>query len=130
MPPLFHLLDGPARITMISVVGGVAVLGVVVKLLWIDAPTWVGLSLYLALGWIALVPIWWMLPHMGGVGLSLLVGGGVIYTAGAIVYAKKWPDPWPATFGHHEVWHLFVLGGAAMHYAFVFTLLDAPIPTF
>jgi hemolysin III len=130
MPPLFHLLDGPARITMISVVGGVAVLGVVVKLLWIDAPTWVGLSLYLALGWIALVPIWWMLPHMGGVGLSLLVGGGVIYTAGAIVYAKKWPDPWPATFGHHEVWHLFVLGGASMHYAFVFTLLDAPIPTF
>jgi hemolysin III len=90
----------------------------------------VGLSLYLALGWIALVPIWWMLPHMGGVGLSLLVGGGVIYTAGAIVYAKEWPDPWPATFGHHEVWHLFVLGGAAMHYAFVFTLLDAPIPTF
>ncbi len=130
MPPLFHLLHGSTRITMIAIVGGIALLGVAVKLVWIDAPTWVGLTLYLALGWIALVPIWWMLPHLAPLSLSLLLGGGVVYTVGAVVYAKRWPDPWPSTFGHHEVWHLFVLGGAMMHFAFIWTLLAAPVPTF
>ncbi len=130
MPPLFHLLHGSARVTMIAVVGGIAILGVAVKLVWIDAPTWVGLTLYLALGWIALVPIWWMLPHLAPLGLGLLLGGGVVYTLGAVVYAKKWPDPWPTTFGHHEVWHLFVLAGAGLHFAFVYSLLHAPVPTF
>ncbi len=130
MPPIFHLLDGTMRITLLAVVGGIALLGVLVKLLWIDAPTWLGLCLYLALGWIVLVPIWWMLPHMAPGSLALLVGGGLVYTLGAVVYAKEWPDPWPTTFGHHEVWHLFVLGGAALHFFFMVSLLDTPVPTF
>lgn len=130
MPPIIHLLDGAMRITLLSVVGGIAVIGVLVKLLWIDAPTWIGLSLYLTLGWIVVVPIGWMLPRMAAESLALLVGGGLVYTAGAVVYAKQWPDPWPARFGHHEVWHLFVLGGAALHFACMFTLLDAPVPGF
>ncbi len=58
MPPLFHLLDGPMRVTMIAVVGGIAVLGILVKLLWIGSPSWIGLVLYLSLGWIVLVPAW------------------------------------------------------------------------
>ncbi|MCO4773173.1 MAG: hemolysin III family protein [Deltaproteobacteria bacterium] len=130
MPPIIHLLDGPMRITMLAVVGAIALVGVAVKLLWIDAPTWLGLSLYLALGWVVLVPIWWMLPRIAAGSLALLVTGGVVYTAGAVVYAKRWPDPWPDLFGHHEVWHLFVLGGAALHFGFVFSLLGAPVPAF
>ena len=130
MPPIFHLLDGKMRITMISTVGGIAVLGILVKLCWIEAPTWLSLALYLALGWIALVPIWWMLPNLALGSLALLVGGGVVYTIGAVVYARKWPDPWPTTFGHHEVWHLFVLAGAGLHYGFVFSLLGSPVPGF
>jgi len=130
MPPIIHFLDGPMRITMLSVVGGIAVAGVLVKLAWIDSPTWLSLALYLALGWIVLVPIWWMLPHMAASTLALLIAGGVAYTVGAVVYAKQWPDPWPAVFGHHEVWHLFVLAGAGLHYACMFTLLDAPVPAF
>jgi hemolysin III len=130
MPPIIHLLDGPMRIAMISVVGGLALFGVVVKLFWIDAPTWLSLSLYLALGWIVLVPIWWMIPRIAGGSFALLVGGGLVYTLGAAVYAKQWPDPWPSTFGHHEVWHLFVLGGATLHYCFMWSLLAAPVPAF
>ena len=130
MPPIMHLLDGAMRVTMLSVVGGIAVVGVLVKLFWIEAPTWLSLALYLALGWIVLVPIWWMLPRVSLGALSLLIAGGLLYTVGAVVYARKWPDPWPDTFGHHEVWHLFVLGGALLHYLFVFSLIEAPVPLF
>jgi len=130
MPPLVHLLDGPMRIVMISVVGGIAVAGVLLKLLWIDSPTWLGLSLYLALGWIAIIPMGSMLPRVAATSLLLLIAGGVVYTLGAVVYAKRWPDPWPEVFGHHEVWHLFVLGGAGLHFAFVASLLNVPVPMF
>jgi hemolysin III len=130
VPPMIHLLDGAMRITLLAIIGAIALLGVAVKLLWIDSPAWLGLTLYLALGWIVVVPIWWMLPHMATSSLALLVAGGITYTLGAVVYAKKWPDPWPSIFGHHEVWHLFVLGGAAFHFFFMVTLLDAPVPSF
>ncbi len=130
MPPIVHLLDGWLRITMLSVIGGIALIGVAIKLLWIDSPTWLSLSLYLALGWIVLVPSWWMLPQLSAGPLALLTAGGLTYTAGAVVYAKRWPDPWPTVFGHHEVWHLFVLGGALLHFFFMVTLLDAPVPAF
>ncbi len=130
MPPMIHLLDGPMRITMLAVVGGIALLGVVVKLAWIDAPTWLGMALYLALGWIVVVPMAWMLPRMAAPSLALLVAGGLAYTVGAAVYARRWPDPWPEQFGHHEVWHLFVLGGAALHFGCMVTLLQAPVPAF
>lgn len=130
MPPVFHLLDGAMRITMLAVIGGTAALGVLVKLVWIDAPTWLSMALYLALGWIVVIPLGWMLPRMATGSLALLVAGGLAYTVGAVVYTKRWPDPWPDTFGHHEVWHLFVLGGAALHYGCMFSLLAAPVPAF
>jgi hemolysin III len=130
VPPIIHFLDGTMRIALLSVVGAIALVGVLLKLLWIDAPGWIGLCLYLGLGWIVLVPAWWMLPNMAASSLALLVAGGITYTLGAVVYAKQWPDPWPATFGHHEVWHLFVLGGALLHFFCMVTLLDAPVPTF
>jgi len=130
VPPMIHLLDGAMRVSMLAIIGVIALLGVAVKLLWIDSPAWLGLTLYLALGWIVVVPIWWMLPQMAASSLALLVAGGITYTLGAVVYAKKWPDPWPRSFGYHEVWHLFVLGGAALHFFFMVTLLDAPVPSF
>ena len=130
MPPVVHLLDGTLRVVMLAVIAGIALLGVAVKLLWIDSPSWLGLTLYLALGWIVLVPIWWMLPAMAPGAFTLLAAGGVAYTLGAVVYARRWPDPWPNKFGHHEVWHLFVLGGAVLHYFFITTLVTAAVPAF
>jgi len=130
MPPLFHYLDGTMRIAMLCVVGAVAVAGVLIKLFWIDSPTWLSLSLYLSLGWLVLVPAAWMLPRMANDSLALLIAGGLTYTAGAVVYGKRWPDPFPDRFGHHEVWHLFVLGGATLHYFCMVTMLDVPVPGF
>jgi hemolysin III len=130
MPPFFHTLDGAWRISMVAVVGGIAVAGAIMKIAWIDSPKWLGLTLYLGLGWAVLVPAYIILPRLTGMELSLLVGGGLAYTFGAVVYALKRPDPWPGVFGHHEIWHLFVLAGALGHFLFTWEMLDRTIPAF
>lgn len=128
VPALLHLLDGPWRVTLLSVVAGLAVGGVLLKLLWIDCPGWLGMTLYLGMSGVAMVPAHRILPQLSGGALAWLVGGGLAYLLGAFVYARNWPDPWPGRFGHHEIWHLFVLAGAGAHYAFTCTLLGLPYP--
>jgi hemolysin III len=80
--------------------------GIVLTLAWIDAPEWLVALLYVLLGWVGAV----VLP-------SLVAGGGVLYTAGAVVYARKRPDPVSAVFGYHEVFHVLVIAAAALQYA-------------
>jgi len=128
VPLLLHFLDGTTRVVLLCVIGAFAVFGVLLKVLWIDSPEWVGMSLYFGMSLVALAPGHRMLPQLSGEGLALLVAGGVAYTLGAVVYSRRWPDPWPGRFGHHEVWHLFVLAGAGAHYAFTFTLLGIACP--
>jgi hemolysin III len=128
VPPLLLLLDGAPRTAFLAAVAVLAVAGVVFKLAWIDCPGWLSVALYLAMGWLALVPARWIVPQLSGGSLAWLAAGGAAYTLGALVYARRWPDPWPDRFGHHEVWHCFVLAGAAAHYAFTWTLLDVPLP--
>lgn len=127
---LMHTLDGTWRVVMISVVGGVAVAGVLLKILWIDCPTWLSVGLYLAMGWMVVIPGYRLIPTLPADSLLWLVVGGLSYTFGAVIYALRRPDPWPGVFGHHEVWHLFVLGGAAAHTALMVTLLSLPVPPF
>ena len=126
VPILVHLLDGTWRVVLLAAVGGIAVAGVILKLLWIDCPGWLGMSLYLGLGWMAVIPAHRILPQLSAGALAWLIGGGLAYTLGAFVFAKEWPDPWPDRFGHHEIWHLFVLAGAGAHCAFVYSLLERP----
>ncbi|MFT6142969.1 MAG: hemolysin III [Myxococcota bacterium] len=129
-PMLMHLLDGSWRIAMLATVGTLAGIGIVFKLLWVDAPVWLSTASYLLLGWVVLIPAPIILPQLSAWAGLWLVLGGLIYSLGAVVYASQWPDPWPEKMGHHEVWHLFVLGGAAAHFAFVVCLLDVPTPAF
>lgn len=126
VPILLHLLAGPARVATLSLVALLAVGGCLLKLFWIDCPEWLGIALYFAMSLLVVLPTLPVLTHLSGQGLALLVGGGAAYTLGAVVYARRWPDPWPGRFGHHEVWHLFVLAGAGFHCAFHFTLLGLP----
>lgn len=128
VPLLLHLLDGTMRIVLLGVMGAFAIAGTLLKVFWIDSPSWVGMTLYFGMSFAALIPGQRMLPQLSAGEIALLAGGGLAYTLGAIVYARGWPDPWPGRFGHHEVWHLFVLAGAAAHYAFNFTLLGVPCP--
>ena len=130
MPALMHLLDGAWRLTMLSVVGGGAVAGMLFKVMWIRCPDWLGTLLYLLLGWSVVVPAHLIVPQLSMWQLGWLVAGGLAYTVGAIVFVMRWPDPWPEHFGHHEVWHVFVLAGAGAHFLFTTTLLDAVRPGF
>ncbi len=129
-PALLHLLDGNWRIGMYAAVFGIATIGAVLKLLWIDCPQWLSLSLYLGLGWIAVIPARLIFPQLDGYQLSTLLVGGLAYTVGAVVFALERPNPWPRHFGHHEIWHLFVLAGAGAHYLFVLSFVNQDYPPF
>ncbi len=126
VPPLLHLLDGTWRIVLLSLVLGLGAAGALLKIIWIDCPGWLGMALYFGLSAVVVVPAHKILPQLSGGALAWLIGGGAAYTLGAVVYARRWPDPWPGRFGHHEIWHLFVLAGATAHFAFTYTLVGLP----
>jgi hemolysin III len=102
--------------TLLGVAWGAAGLGVLFKLAWLDAPRWLSTALYLALGWMAVVAIAPLVQALPWSALAWLAAGGAFYSVGAVVYARKRPDPFPRVFGYHEIWHLFVLAGATCHY--------------
>ncbi|WP_052172861.1 hemolysin III family protein [Nocardia sp. BMG111209] len=121
----FALLGLPRQsgVTLLTVVWIGAVAGVGLKLLWPTAPRWVGVPLYLLLGW-AIVPVAATLTHRVGVTpMVLLLVGGIAYSVGAILYAAKWPDPWPRVFGHHEFFHAATVLAAICHYVAVWLVL-------
>lgn len=104
---------------VLGAIWGVAALGVAFKLAWRGAPRALYTGIYVAMGWgsaLCAPRLAASLPHAA---LALVVAGGVTYTCGAIVYALRRPNPFPRIFGFHEIWHLFVLGGSALHYAAV-----------
>jgi len=96
-----------------------AISGVVMNLAWPSAPRAVVVAPYLIVGWVALLVIVDIWRALGVEGFILLVAGGVLHSIGAVIYARKRPDPWPAVFGFHEVFHLFVIGGIACHYVVI-----------
>ncbi len=100
---------------LLIVVWAGATAGVALKMLWPTAPRWVGVPLYLLLGW-AIVPVAGQLvAEVGLPPMLLLLVGGLFYSGGAILYATRWPDPWPATFGHHEFFHAATVIAALCH---------------
>jgi hemolysin III len=110
-------LHGWAAVTILVVVWVGAVAGISVRQLLMDASKAITAIPYVVVGWCALLVIPQLVAGLGGGGLALLVGGGLAYTLGALVYATKRPDPWPATFGYHEVFHVLTLLGAGLQYA-------------
>jgi hemolysin III len=130
LPAAVHLLDGGWRIVTITTLGVMATAGIIFKLLWLEAPRWVTISIYIGMAWGALVPGFRMFPQLDAESLTWLFGGGAAYTFGALIYATKRPDPFPGVFGFHEVWHVFVLVGAACHYFFALQFCDAPCVPF
>jgi hemolysin III len=97
----------------------IAMLGIPFKIWWLDAPVWISTALYLAMGYMSLFAVAPLAAAVPAGGLAWLVAGGLAYTAGAIIFARERPDPWPGRFGHHEIWHLLVLVGSGCHFAFM-----------
>lgn len=113
------VLNGAMAVTILAVVWGGALAGVILTLLWADAPKWLSATVYVTLGMVAVVTVpalWHDLGWLPVIGLAL---GGALYTAGAVIYAAGRPDPRPATFGYHEVFHTLVTSAAGAHYAVI-----------
>lgn len=105
-----------ATAILIAVWAG-AGLGIIVELIWTGSPKWVSVIIYLAVGWIGALAFP-AIVGSAGIGAGLLIAtGGILYTVGAVVYATQRPDPNPTYFGYHEVFHVFVIGAAATHFA-------------
>jgi hemolysin III len=109
------VLEGTLATVVLAIVWGGAVAGIVLELAWTTAPRWLGGTVYLALGWVAVVAMPQLFARLGVAGGLLIVAGGLVYSAGAAVYALRRPDPVPLVFGYHEVFHLLVIAGVAAH---------------
>ncbi len=117
------LLSHTKALVILSIVWGGAVLGVGMKMITPNAPRWVSTPLYIVLGWVA-VAVFPDILHAGGVAaLVLLLVGGALYTAGAVCYALRRPNPWPGTFGHHEFFHAATLLAAICHQIVIYLAL-------
>jgi hemolysin III len=107
-----------AEVILISV-WALAAAGAVFNLIWWDAPKWVTSAVYLSTGWVAIAALPQLWEEIGPLGVGLIALGGALYTAGAVVYARRRPDPNPEVFGYHEIFHLLVIIAAAVQFAAV-----------
>jgi hemolysin III len=118
--PLCYLyLEGNMKWGILIAQWALVVGGTLFKFLFINAPRVIGTLIYLFMGWIVIIPIMTLVETMPRVGLVLLGTGGLLYTVGAVIYALKRPNPWPGFFGFHEIFHLFISGGAISHLAMI-----------
>lgn len=109
--------------SIFGAIWALAILGLVMSLFWIDSPRWLSTGIYVLMGWLIIIAIYPLSQAVTGASLTWLVVGGVLYTGGAVLYATKWPNPWPGKFGFHEIWHLFVMAGSLAHFLSVWALL-------
>ncbi len=119
------LLAMPSRTgsQLLTVVSIGAAAGVALKVLWPSAPRWLGLALYLLLGWAAIWCTGTLLDSAGVTVVALLIAGGVLYNIGAVFYGLCWPNPWPQTFGYHEFFHAFTAVAAICHFIAVWVVV-------
>jgi hemolysin III len=118
-------LRGWAQVVLLSLVWGGALVGIVLRQVWLDAPQWAVAVPYVVVGWCALVVTPQLIRGLGVAGFFLMLGAGLAYTVGALIYAAKKPDPWPKVFGFHEIFHACTLIGAGL-FAYVIAFIALP----
>jgi hemolysin III len=116
-PVALLALTPPLGTVVLVVVWSGALVGIVINLVWITAPRGLIAGIYVALGWVLVLAMKELTERVGTAALVLFVLGGLLYTGGAVVYARRSPDPVPAVFGYHEVFHACVLLALAAHFA-------------
>jgi len=117
------LLPFNTAVVMLSIVWGGAILGLLAKIFWMNAPRWLYVPVYVALGWVAIAYMN-QITEFGGLAVAwLVVGGGIAYTLGAAIYGIKKPNPSPKWFGFHEIFHVFTVLGFAAHSVAIFIIV-------
>jgi hemolysin III len=115
-PVSLLVLRGAWRPTILAIVWTGAAAAIVLKFVWVGAPKWLAAAIGIALGWVAVAALPQLISHIDPVGVTLLVAGGLAYTAGAVVYARRRPDPAPAVFGYHELFHALTIVAVVCQY--------------
>ena len=108
---------------LFGVIWGLALAGLVLTLVWLSAPRWLTSSIYIAMGWLAIIALVPLVQVVGLTGLFWVLGGGILYTIGGVLYAVKWPGRNNPRFGCHEIFHVFILLGSVFHFQLMYQVI-------
>jgi hemolysin III len=122
-PICLVVLRGPLGWSVFGVCWAVGLAGIALKAVFAGLPRWVSVTIYSTMGWLGGVLALPVYRALGWQGVALVGAGGVLYTVGALIFSAERPNPVPGKFGFHEIWHIFVVLGAAAHYAFMYLLV-------
>lgn len=130
-PVCLIVLGGKLGMMMLSIVWGIAIIGIFVKLFWITCPKWFSSVLYIAMGWTCVIGFTQIINALPSAAFVWLLAGGIIYTVGGVIYALKLPifNSRHKNFGSHEIFHLFVMGGSVCHFILMYVFV-ANMPLF
>ena len=126
-PICLLVLGGRLGIIVLAIVWSIAIAGILIKAFWVYCPKWVSSVLYIGMGWTCVLAFTQLLNSMSPAAFGWLLAGGLIYTAGGIIYALKLPifNMKHKDFGSHEIFHLFVMGGSFCHYMMMYGYVAA-----
>ena len=119
-PVCLLALSGTIGITLLILVWSVALAGITIKIFWMNAPRRLSTIIYLIMGWLAVIVIVPLFKKLETAALIWMFAGGLFFTLGAVIYARKKPDPYPGILGFHEIFHLFVLLGSLSHFIMIY----------
>lgn len=125
-PVCLIVLSGKLGLMLLALVWGVAILGIIFKLFWVNCPKWVSSILYIAMGWICVLAFSQIIEALKGPAFIWLLAGGIIYTIGGVIYALKLPlfNTHNKNFGNHEIFHIFVMAGSVCHFILMFNYVS------
>ena len=124
-PICLLVLGGKTGLILLAIVWGIAIAGILIKAFWVYCPKWISSVLYIGMGWTCVLAFTQILNSMSAAAFGWLLAGGIIYTAGGVIYALKLPlfNNKHKYFGSHEIFHLFVMGGSACHFVVMYAYL-------
>ena len=126
-PVCLIVLGGKTGLSLFALVWGIAIAGIIIKAFWITCPKWFSSLLYIAMGWVCVLAFTQIINALSAKAFAWLLAGGIVYTAGGIIYALKLPifNSKHKNFGSHEIFHLFVMGGSLCHFIFMYRFIAA-----
>ena len=126
-PVCLIVLGNKSGYRMLSLVWGIAIVGIIINALWINCPKWFSSVIYIAMGWVCIMAIRQIVAALTPAAFAWLLAGGIIYTIGGVIYALKLPifNSKHKNFGSHEIFHLFVMGGSFCHYMMMYGYVAA-----